>query len=75
MVLTLELTYNVKETDFVEETQITSHIDDFTNSDTEKMVISETRVTPHINKETHTPIPSKAEIESLQVSRKQSSVK
>ena len=38
----LELTNGickVKEIDFVEETQISSHIDDFTNSDTEKMVI------------------------------------
>ena len=33
-------TYKVKETDFVEETQIISQIDDFTNFDTEKMVIS-----------------------------------
>ena len=57
-------TYKVKETDFVEETQISSQIDDFANADTEKMVISETQVTPCINKETHTPIPSKAEIES-----------
>ena len=55
----------VKETDFVEETQIISQIDDFTNSFTEKMVIPETQVTPCINKETHTPIPGKAEIESF----------
>ena len=53
-------------TDFVEETQISSMIDDFTNSDTEKMIIPETQVTPRINKEPHTPIPGKAEIESLQ---------
>ena len=53
-------------TDFVEETQISSQIDDFTNSDTEKMIIPETQVTPRINKETHTPISGKAEIESLQ---------
>ena len=59
-------TYKVKETDFVEETQITSQIDDFTNSDTEKIIIPETQVTPRINKEAHTPIPGKAEIESLQ---------
>ena len=40
----LELTdgaYNVKETHFIEETQISSQIDDATNSDTEKMVIPE----------------------------------
>ena len=43
-------------TDFVEETQISSQIDDFTNSDTEKMIIPETQVTSRINKETHTPI-------------------
>ena len=30
------------------------------------MIIPETQVTPRINKETHTPIPGKAEIESLQ---------
>ena len=30
---------------FVEETQISSLIDDFTNSDTEKMIIPETQVT------------------------------
>ena len=39
-------TCKVKETDLVEETQITSQIADFTNSDTEKMVIPETQVTP-----------------------------
>ena len=41
----LELTdgsYKVKETDFVEETHISSQIDDFINSDTDKMVITET---------------------------------
>ena len=32
-------TYKIKETDFVEETQISSQTDDFTYSDTEKMVI------------------------------------
>ena len=53
-------------TEFVEETQISSQIDDFTNSVTEKMIIPETQVTPRINKETHTPIPGKAELESLQ---------
>ena len=53
-------------TEFVEETQISSRIDDFTNSVTEKMIIPETQVTPRINKETHTPIPGKAELESLQ---------
>ena len=53
-------------TDFVEETQISSQIDDFTNFDTEKMIIPETQVIPGINKETHIPIPGKAEIESLQ---------
>ena len=53
-------------TNFVEETQISSQIDDFTSSDTEKMIIPETQVTPRINKETHTPISGKAEIESLQ---------
>ena len=58
-------TYKLKETDFVEETQITSQIDDFTNSDTGKMVIPEIQFTPLINKETHTHIPGKAEIESL----------
>ena len=50
----LELTdgsYKVKETDFVEETQISSQIGDFTNSDTDKMVIIETQVTSRrINK-------------------------
>ena len=53
-------------TDFAEETQISSQIDDFTNSDTKKMIIPVTQVTPRINKETHTPIPGKAEIKSLQ---------
>ena len=53
-------------TNFVEETQISYQIDDFTNSDTEKMIIPETQVTLHMNKETHTPIPGKAEIEGLQ---------
>ena len=56
-------TYKVKETDFVEETQISSQIDDFTNSDTDEIVIPETQVTPRINKETHT---GKVEIENLQ---------
>ena len=37
-----DCTYKVKETNFVEETQISSQIDEFTNSDTEKMVIPET---------------------------------
>ena len=49
----LELTdgsYKVKETDFVEETQISSQIGNFTNSDTDKMVITETQVTSRINK-------------------------
>ena len=59
-------TYEVTESDFVEETQVSSQIDDFTNSDTEKMVIPETQVTPRIKKETHTTIPGKAGIESLQ---------
>lgn len=59
-------TYKVKENIFVEETQISSQIDGFTNPDTEKIVIPETKVTPCINKETHTPIPGKAEIQSLQ---------
>ena len=68
-------TYKFKETDFVEETQITFQIDDFTNSNTEKIVIHETQVTPRKNKETYTSIPGKAEIESLQISRKQSLVK
>ena len=53
-------------TDFIEETQISCQIDDFTNSDTEKMTIPETQVTPRINKENHTPIPGKAAIKSLQ---------
>ena len=35
-------TYKVKETDFVEENLISSQIDDFINTDTEKMVIPET---------------------------------
>ena len=64
----LELTdgaYKVKENIFVE-TQISSQIDGFTNPDTEEIVIPETKVTPCINKETHTPIPGKAEIQSLQ---------
>ena len=59
-------TYKVKEIDFVEETQISSQIDDFNNSDTEKMVIRETQVNSRINKVTHSPILSKAETESLQ---------
>ena len=59
-------TYKVKEIDFVEETQISSQIDDFNNSDTEKMVIPETQVNSRINKVTHSPILSKAETESLQ---------
>ena len=50
-------TYKLKEIDFAEETQISSQIDDFTNSDTEKTAIPETQVIPHINKETYTPIP------------------
>ena len=40
--IVLELTdgtYKVKETDFVEETQISSQTDDFTNSDTDEIVI------------------------------------
>ena len=45
-----DATYRVKETDFVQETQISSQIDDFTNSDTEKMVIPDTQATPSINK-------------------------
>ena len=63
-------TYKAKETDFVEETQISSQIDDFTYSDTGRIAAPETKVTPRISKETHTPIPSKAEIESLQDSQK-----
>ena len=59
-------TYKVKETDFVEETQISSQIDEFTKSDTEKILIPETQVTHRINKETHAPILGKAETESLQ---------
>ena len=59
-------TYKVKENIFVEETQIRSQIDGFTNPDTEKIVIPKTKVTPCINKETHTPILGKAEIQSLQ---------
>ena len=35
-----------------------------------KMVIPETQITSRIKKETHTPIPGKAEIESLQHFRK-----
>ena len=65
-------TCNVKQTDFVEETQISSQIDDFTYCDTERIVASETKVTPRINKQTHTPIPGKAEIESLQDFQKNS---
>ena len=63
--IVLELTdgtYKVKETDFVEETQISSQTDNFTNSDTDKIVILK-HVTPRINKETHT---GKVEIENLQ---------
>ena len=58
-------TYKVKENNFIEETQINSQTDGFINPDTEKIVIPERKVTPHINKETHTPIPGKAEIQSL----------
>ena len=43
-------TYRVKETNVGQETQISSQIDDFTNSDTGKMVIPDTKATPRINK-------------------------
>ena len=72
----LELTdgiYKAKEIDFVEETQISSQIDDFINPDTEKMVIPETQVTPHINKETHTLV--KLKLKVYRISKKQSLVK
>ena len=72
----LELTdgiYKAKEIDFVEETQISSQIDDFTNPDTEKMVIPETQVTPRINKETHTLV--KLKLKVYRISKKQSLVK
>ena len=59
-------TYKVKETDFVVEIRIISQIDEVTYSETEKFVIPETQVTSPVNKETHTPIPGKAEIENLQ---------
>ena len=39
---TINENYKPLLTDFVEETQISSQIDDFTNSDTEKMIIPET---------------------------------
>ena len=42
-------------THFIEEIQISSQIDSYTNSDTEKMIIPEIQVTPLINKETNTP--------------------
>ena len=66
-------TYKAKEIDFVEETQISSQIDDFTNPDTEKMVIPETQVTPRINKGTHTLV--KLELKVYRISKKQSLVK
>ena len=72
----LELTdgiYKAKEIDFVEETQISSQIDDFINPDTEKMVIPETQVTPRINKETHTLV--KLKLKVYRISKKQSLVK
>ena len=43
-------TYRVKETNVGQETQISSQIDDFTSSDTGKMVIPDTQATPRINK-------------------------
>ena len=36
-------TYKVKETNFVEETQISCRIDDFTNSDTDKLLSPENK--------------------------------
>ena len=54
-------TYKVKETNFVEETQISSQTDNFTNSGTKEIFVPEAQVTSRINKETHT-----SEVDSLQ---------